>query len=224
MSIRHWPSAERPREKLIHKGAHTLSDAELLAIFLRTGTPGKSAVDLARELLNEFGGLRPLLKANLKRFCQAKGLGNAKFAQLQCVMEMARRHLASELEESIEANSADKVKEYVKSQLRHSEREVFAMLSLDSQYRLIHFDKVFYGTIDSAEVHPREIIKLALAHNAKAIIFAHNHPSGVAEPSAADIHITQHMQSALAMVDIKVLDHLIVGNKDVLSMAERGLM
>jgi len=224
MAIRDWPAEERPREKLLSRGPHTLSDAELLAIFLRTGCSGKSAVDLARDLLLNFGGLRPLLEAEQSEFCKAHGLGTAKFSQLQAVLEMSRRHLASELSGRTVMNSAKTVKRYLSSQLRHRQSEVFAMLLLDTQHQLLHFEEVFQGTIDGAAVYPREVIKLALSHNAAAVIFAHNHPSGIAEPSEADKAITRRLRDALDMVDIRTLDHMIVGNNEVTSFAERGLL
>ncbi len=224
MSIRHWPQNERPREKLIQSGAQSLTDAELLAIFLRTGIKGQSAVDLARQLILEFGSLAALMGASREQFCQAKGLGDAKFAQLQSVMEMAKRYFASELQKPISASSSQTVKAYVASQMRGLSREAFAVLCLDSQFQLIHFETLFWGTINSTEVHPREVVKLALQHNANALILTHNHPSGVTTPSAADIQITQQLQQALSLVDIQILDHLIVGGHEVSSMAELGLM
>ena len=224
MSIKQWPSAERPREKLLQRGASSLSDAELLAIFLRTGCAGKSAVDLARELLVRFGGLRQLLEADQRSFCAARGLGEAKYAQLQAVLEMGRRHLASTVERQLQFRSPQAVKKYLMSELRHNQREVFGVLLLDSQHRLIRYELMFQGTINCANVYPRELVKVALAHNAAAVILAHNHPSGVAEPSQADAQITQTIKSALLLVDIQVLDHMVVGDSDVVSMAERGLL
>ena len=224
MAITDWPASERPRERLLELGPGALSDAELLAIFLRTGISGKSAVDLARELLERFGGLRPLLESERSAFCSAQGLGDAKYAQLQAVLEMARRHLASAMERGLAFTSPDAVKSYLQAELRHRPREVFAVLLLNSQHQLLAFEELFQGTIDAASVWPREVVKLALAHNAAAVILAHNHPSGVAEPSQADRHITQRLQQALALVDIRVLDHLVVGEGQVLSFAERGLL
>lgn len=224
MAITDWPEAERPREKLLAKGAAALSDAELLAIFLRTGTPGMTAVDLARHLLNEFGGLRPLLNTDLKQFSSAKGLGPAKFAQLQAVLEMSRRHLSEQLQRSDALTSPRLTRDYLRACLRDEGREVFACLLLDSQHRVIQFEPLFYGTIDAASVYPREVVKLALKHNAAAMILAHNHPSGVAEPSQADQHITQRLISALSTVDIRVLDHIVVGDGETVSFAEKGLI
>lgn len=224
MSIAKWPMAERPREKLLSLGPAALSDAELLAIFLRTGCVGKSAVDLARELLQEFGGLRPLLEASQNEFCRGPGLGNAKYAQLQAVLEMARRHLSASLQTGNALTSPGLVRQYLSARLRHHQREVFAVLFLDNQHRLITYAELFHGTIDSASVYPREVVKEALARNAAAIILAHNHPSGVAEPSQADRRITERIQAALELVDIRVLDHMVVGDSEVVSFAERGFL
>lgn len=224
MSIAKWPMAERPREKLLSLGPAALSDAELLAIFLRTGCVGKSAVDLARELLQEFGGLRPLLEASQTEFCRGPGLGNAKYAQLQAVLEMARRHLSASLQTGNALTSPDLVRQYLSARLRHHQREVFAVLFLDNQHRLITYAELFHDTIDSASVYPREVVKEALARNAAAIILAHNHPSGVAEPSQADRRITERIQAALELVDIRVLDHMVVGDSEVVSFAERGFL
>jgi DNA repair protein RadC len=222
MSIHDWPVSERPREKLLIKGPHSLSDAELLAIFLRTGCKGKTAIDLARDLLIEFGGLRQILESTREAFCKTQGLGDAKYTQLQAVMEMARRHLSEYLTKEDNLNSPDQVREYLIRQLRHQSREIFAALFLDSQHRLLMYDQMFYGTIDSASVHPREVVKKALDYNAAALIFAHNHPSGVAEPSAADKHITTVLQKALRLVDIEVLDHFVIGDGEIISFAQRG--
>lgn len=222
MGICHWPAEERPREKLLARGAVSLSDAELLAIFLRTGVKGKSAVDLARELLQEFGGLRPLLTADESRFCEPLGLGSAKYAQLQAVLEMARRHLAEELQQADALTSPDLTRRYLLAQLRDRDHEVFACLFLDNQHRVLKYQELFSGTIDGAAVYPREVLKQALAHGAAAVILAHNHPSGVAEPSQADRAITERLKQALALVDIRVLDHLVIGDGYAVSFAERG--
>ncbi len=224
MAITDWPAAERPREKLLTRGSHALSDAELLAIFLRTGCNGRSAVDLARDLLTDFGGLRPLLEAEQADFCKGKGLGMAKYTQLQAVMEMSRRHLASTLNDKPCMNSSRTVKAFVSAQLRHRHSEVFAMLLLDSQHHLLHFIELFQGTIDGAAVYPRDVVKLALSHNAAAVILTHNHPSGIAEPSDSDMAITHRLRDALSIVDIRTLDHLVVGDQEVVSFAERGLI
>lgn len=224
MSIADWPAAERPREKLLSLGPRALSDAELLAIFLRVGCVGKSAVDLARELLQEYGGLRPLLEASQSEFCKGLGLGNAKYAQLQAVLEMGRRHLSAAMKTGDLLTSPDLVRSYLSAQLRHQPREVFAVLFLDNQNRLITYEELFFGTIDGASVYPREVVRRALAHNSAAVILAHNHPSGVAEPSQADCRITQRLQAALDLIDVRVIDHMVVGDGEVISFAERGLL
>lgn len=224
MSIKDWPADERPREKLLNMGATSLSDAELLAIFLRTGIAGSSAVDLARQLLNEFGGLRQLLDADQKLFCASKGLGSAKYAQLQAVIEMARRHFAQTIERQDALKNSSDTKNYLIQQLRDQPREVFGVLLLDTRHRVIRYDHLFFGGLSSSSVHPREVVKHALKHNAAAIIFAHNHPSGVAEPSQADIHLTQQLSAALKTVDVRTLDHIIVGDSYCESLAEHGLI
>ncbi len=222
MAITDWPAEERPREKLLGRGAQALSDAELLAIFLRTGVPGKTAVDLARDLLTRFGSLRALLEADCKTFCEAPGLGSAKFAQLQATTEMARRHLAETLKRGEALTGAGDTCRYLSARLRDYPYEVFACLFLDTRHRVIEFEELFRGTIDGASVHPREVVRRALAHNAAAVILAHNHPSGIAEPSRADRHITGRLTDALALVDVRVLDHLVVGDGEAVSFAERG--
>lgn len=222
MSIRHWPESERPRERLLTQGAQPLSDAELLAIFLRTGLPGKSAVDLARELLQEFGSLRSLLTADQASFCHIKGLGPAKFALLQAVLEMGRRHLWQTLQQRDSITDPGFAKQYVQARLRDYPHEVFACLYLDNRHRCLQFEELFRGTIHGATVHPREVVKQALRHNAAAVILAHNHPSGVANPSQADRDLTSRLTTALALVDVRVLDHLVVGDGECVSFAERG--
>jgi DNA repair protein RadC len=224
MSIRNWPAAERPRERLLELGAGSLSDAELLAIFLRTGVAGKSAVDLARHLLNEFGSLRVLLDADLQTFSSHLGLGPAKFTQLQAVMEMSRRHMAENLRRDSALESPDQVRHYLKAQLRDEPHEVFACLFLDNKHRVVNFEVLFRGSINQAYVHPRQVVKRAIANNAASLILCHNHPSGVSEPSQADIELTRRLKDALWLVDVKVLDHLIIGDGEPLSMAERGLI
>jgi len=224
MAIRDWPASERPREKLLARGAQSLSDAELLAIFLRTGVTGKSAVDLARELLQAFDGLRPLLAASQTAFCAAPGLGNAKYAQLQAVLEMGRRHLYEELNRGETLTSPASSREYLQARLCHYPYEVFACLFLDNRHRLIACEELFRGTVNGASVHPREVVRRALDHNAAAVILAHNHPSGVAEPSQADIQLTSRLRDALGLVDVRVLDHLVVAPGDWASLAERGLL
>lgn len=224
MGIKNWPADERPREKLLEKGAAFLSDAELLAIFINTGIKGKSAVDLARELLQSFGGLRPLLSASRTEFCAHLGLGPAKFALMQAMLEMSHRYLEAELKRGEGLTSPEAAGRYLKLQLRDLPHEVFALLLLDSQHRVLHFEVLFRGTLDSASVYPREVVKLVLAHNAAAVIMAHNHPSGIAEPSRADELITRRLKEALACVDVRVLDHLIIGDGEPVSFATRGLL
>jgi DNA repair protein RadC len=221
-SIRSWPAAERPRERLLARGAAALSDAELVAIFLRTGVPGKSAVDLARELLARFGGLRGLLEAPAADICGYRGLGPAKYAQLQACLEMARRHLSERLAREDVLSNPDATRRYLQARLRDLPHEVFACLYLDNQHRVMDFEELFRGTLDGASVYPREVVKAALRRNAAALIFAHNHPSGIAEPSTADRSLTQRLREALSLVDIRVLDHLVVGDGETVSLAERG--
>ena len=222
MAITDWPASERPRERLLEIGPQALSDAELLAIFLRTGVTGQSAVDLARSLLEGFGNLRALLQADQTSFCSHRGLGSAKFAQLQAVVEMTRRHLAADLQRGDKLSSPAGTRQYLHGRLRDRPHEVFACLYLDNQHRVITFDELFRGTIDGASVYPREVVKAALKHNAAAVIFAHNHPSGVAEPSQTDRDLTTRLIKALQLVDIRVLDHCVVGDAEVVSFAERG--
>lgn len=220
--IRSWPVSERPRERLLAQGAEALSDAELVAIFLRTGLPGKSAVDLARELLVRFGGLRALLEAPPAEFCRSPGLGLAKYAQMQAGLEMARRHLAEQIARGDVLSDPGATRRFLQLRLRHQPHEIFACLYLDNQHRVLDFEELFRGTLDGASVYPREVVKAALRHNAAALIFAHNHPSGIAEPSTADRSLTRRLREALSLVDIRVLDHLVVGDGEVVSLAERG--
>lgn len=224
MSITDWPEDERPREKLLSQGANALTHAELLAIFLRTGVPGKSAVDLARDLLAEFGGLVGLLSASEVDFCRAKGLGQAKYAQLQAVLEMSRRYMQEEIVGRDVLTSPEATRNYLKARLRGYPHEVFACLFLDNRHRVIVYRELFRGTIDGASVHPREVVREAMRANAAAVIFAHNHPSGVAEPSQSDLRITKRLREALDLVEVRVLDHIIVGEGGGTSFAERGLL
>jgi DNA repair protein RadC len=224
MAIKDWPADDRPREKLLRRGPSALTDAELLAIFLRTGTPGKSAVDLARDLLDHFGSLKALLSADQQQFCQGHGLGEAKYTQLQAVMEMAKRHFKEALQRGDALSSPDITRAYLSAQLRGYSYEVFACLFLDNQNRVIQLTELFRGTIDAASVYPREVAKLALHHNAAAVIFAHNHPSGIAEPSPSDKLITEKLKQGLALFDIRVLDHFIIGDGEPYSFAEHGLI
>ncbi len=224
MAITDWPEGERPREKLLTRGAASLSDAELLAIFLRTGVTGKSAVDLARELLNKYGNLTQLFAASEADFCEVHGLGQAKYVQLQAVLEMSRRALKEELQRGDALNSPRAVRDYLQLLLGARQQEVFLVLFLDTQHRVIASEELFHGTLSQTSVYPREVVKRALAHNAAAVIFAHNHPSGVAEPSQSDQLLTDALKQALNLVDVRVLDHFIVGTGKILSFAERGLM
>ena len=224
MAITDWPAEERPREKLLQRGAAALSDAELLAIFLRTGVPGRTAVDLARDLLHRFGGLRALLEADRGTFCAGPGLGDAKFVLLQAMLEMSRRHLAAGLQRGTALSCPADTRRYLSACLRHRANEVFGCLFLDNRHRVIAFEELFQGTINGASVHAREVVRRTLHHNAAALIVAHNHPSGVAEPSQADIHLTQRLADALRLVDVRLLDHFVVGDGEVVSLAERGLL
>jgi DNA repair protein RadC len=224
VSIKDWPADERPREKLLQRGANALTDAELLAIFLRVGVSGKSAVDLARDLLAEFGSLQALLNAEQDRFCQSLGLGPAKYVQLQAVLEMARRHFQEIMQRGNALTSPDITRAYFSAQLRGLSYEVFGCLFLDNQHRVIVWEELFRGTIDGASVYPREVAKRALFHHAAAVIFAHNHPSGINEPSQADKQITDKLKQALGLFDIRVLDHFIVGDGTPFSFSEHGLI
>lgn len=224
MPISDWPEQERPREKLLSKGAASLSDAELLAIFLRTGLQGKTAIDLSRDLLTEFDGLRGMIEADSRSFCQIRGLGLAKYSQIQAAIELGKRYLQENLGKKDVLSSPNDTKNFLIAQLRAYPHEVFACLFLDNRHQIISFDEMFKGTIDGASVYPREVVKQALARNAAAVIFAHNHPSGIAEPSLADKNITRRLQDALKLVDIRVLDHFIIGDNTAVSFAELGLL
>lgn len=224
MSITDWPAGERPREKLMQRGASSLSDAELLAIFLRTGVVGKSAVDLARELLVRFGSLTQLFAATEKDFCATHGMGPAKYVQLQAVLEMSRRALREEIHNGDVLNSPAAVRDYLQLSLRGRGQEVFLVIFLDAQHRVIAAEELFQGTLTQTSVYPREVVKRALFHNAAAVIFAHNHPSGVAEPSQSDQLLTDALKQALQLVDVRVLDHFIVAGAGCLSFAEQGML
>jgi len=224
MRITDLQEDERPREKLLRRGPGALSDPELLAIFLRTGIAGKSAIDLARDLLAEFGGLVGLFSASERAFCEARGLGKAKYAQLQAVLEMSQRYLNEQIMGRDVLTSPEATRQYLKARLRNLPHEVFACLFLDNRHRVIDYKVLFRGTIDGASVHPREVVREAMRYNAAAVIFAHNHPSGVAEPSQSDLRITQRLKDALALLDVRVLDHIIVGEGEGTSFAERGLL
>lgn len=224
MPISDWPEQERPREKLLSKGPAALSDAELLAIFLRTGLQGKTAIDLSRDLMTNHDGLRGLVETDSKTFCKTKGLGLAKYCQIQAAIELGKRYLHENLLKKDVLSSPNDTKKYLLAQLRAYPYEVFGCLYLDNRHQIISFDKMFNGTIDGASVYPREVVKQALTRNAAAVIFAHNHPSGVAEPSLSDKKITRRLQDALALVDIRVLDHFIIGENTAVSFAEQGLI
>jgi DNA repair protein RadC len=224
MAITDWPALERPREKLLQLGPASLSDAELLAIFLRTGVRGKSAVDLARELLVRCGSLGALFAAGRAELLDLPGLGDAKYSQLQAVLEMARRALAETLRAGDALGSPAAVRDFLRLTLGRREQEVFLAVLLDAQNRVLACEELFRGTLTQTSVYPREVVRCALKHNAAAVIFAHNHPSGVAEPSHADQVLTQSLKQALALVDIKALDHFIVAGSSALSFAERGLI
>ena len=225
MAITDWPEDERPRERLLAQGAAALSDAELLAIFLRVGVRGKSAVDLARQLIGHCGSLNRLFAATQAEFSAIPGMGPAKYAQLQAVLEMARRALAEELRQPGALSTPNAVRDYLRLRLAGLPHEVFFALWLDAQNRLIAAEELFRGSIAQTSVYPREVVKRALACNAAAVVFAHNHPSGAAEPSDADRALTRELKQALALVEVKLLDHFIVaGAQTPLSFAERGLL
>ncbi|MFB9213609.1 RadC family protein [Vibrio sinaloensis] len=216
------PSESMPREKLISHGPQALTDAELLAIFLRTGTRGMNVLELSDFLLKEFGSLRRLFGASQVNFCQYKGLGVAKYVQLQAVLELTQRYLSETLQRGDALTSPQQTKLYLSGVLRDKQREEFYVLYLDNQHRVISGESLFQGTIDAASVYPREVVKRSLEHNAAAVILAHNHPSGVAEPSQSDRRITRRISDALALVDIRILDHFVVGDGEIVSFAERG--
>ena len=224
MTIIQWPKEERPREKLLSNGATHLSSAELLAIVLHTGCRGKSALQLARELLIQFGGLGALLAAETQTLCQSPGLGSAKAARLQAVQELAQRLVLEEMQSGELLSSSAATRRYLLSKYRHTDYEVFSLIFLNNQHHVVKFEEMFRGTIDGAAVYPREVVKRCLDLNAAAVIFAHNHPSGIAEPSPADRAITGRLKQALSTIDVRVLDHFIVGANEVVSMAERQLL
>ena len=224
MGINDWPEGERPREKLIQRGAAALSDAELLAIFLRTGVSGKSAVDLARDLLTRFKSLTQMFAASQTDFCSIHGMGQAKYVQMQAVLEMSRRALREEMSVGDALNSPRAVRDYLQLLLRGRAQEVFMVVFLDAQHRVISSEEMFQGILTQTSVYPREVVKRALFHNAAAVILAHNHPSGVAEPSQSDRLLTDALKQALALVDVRVLDHFIIAGSGCLSFAERGMI
>ena len=220
--LKDWPEFEKPREKLLQLGPQSLSDAELLAIFLRTGVKGCHVVDLARNLLKNFGSISKIYQANLDEFCQHHGLGAAKYVQLQACLEMSKRYLAEEMHTGQSLTSSISTQNFLKAELRHESREVFAVLFLNTQHQVIKFERLFHGTINAAAVYPRVVVEAALKYQAGAVILAHNHPSGIAEPSIADNQITTRLEQALALIDIRVLDHIIVAGRYCYSYAEHG--
>ena len=224
MAIRHWPHRERPRERLIERGAHVLSDAELLAVLLGSGVRGESAVEHARKLIGAFGSLRELLNAERPLLTARRGIGPARYAVLKAAVELARRHFREALRAGPALAAPEATRSFLLAQLRDRPYEVFCCLYLDNRHRLIVFEELFRGTIDRAGVHPREVLRQTLAHNAAAVIFAHNHPSGVLEPSQADELITRRLKEALALVDVRVLDHFIIGDGTCFSFSEHGLI
>ncbi len=224
MLLKDIPAAARPREKLLTLGPQALADAELIALLLRTGLPGTSVLQLAQQLLDAFGGLHGLLQASAADLKRIKGLGPAKRAEISAVMELARRSLAQRLAQRTVLSSPQQVKDYLRLQLAHEDHEVFAVMFLDVQNQLLQFEKMFRGTLSQTSVYPREIVKRALAVQASAVILAHNHPSGVAEPSRADEFLTQTLKQALQLIDVRVIDHLVVGGDQAISFAERGLL
>jgi DNA repair protein RadC len=224
MKLEDLPAALRPREKLLTHGAAALADAELLALLLRTGLPGRGVLQLAEQVLDAFGGLPGLLQAKAEDLARIKGLGPAKRAEVGAVLELARRSLGQQLRQGPVFDSPERVKDYLRLAIGALGHEVFAVLFLDTQHRLIEYRELFRGTLTQTSVYPREVVKHALAAQAAAVVLAHNHPSGLAEPSRADEFLTQTLKSALALIDVRVLDHLVVGADRVVSFAERGLL
>lgn len=222
--IKDWPELERPREKLLRRGPHALSDAELVALFVRSGTRGRTAVDVARGAIIASGGLRGLLDLGREDLCRLPGFGPARYVELQACLELGRRHLATRLDRGEPLSTPDETSRFLMAKLRHLPFEVFSCLFLDNRHRVIEFEELFRGTIDGARVHAREVVRRSLDLNAAAVIFAHNHPSGVAEPSHSDRLLTDQLVDALSLVEVRVLDHLIVGDGECVSFAERGLM
>jgi DNA repair protein RadC len=220
--LKDWPAQEKPREKLLQQGAQSLSDAELLAIFLRTGVKGCDVVNLSRQLLQSFGSISAIYRANHDDFCQRHGLGTAKYVQLQACLEMSKRHLREQIQQGDTLTSSQSTRDYLINELRHETREIFAVLFLNNQHQVIQFERLFFGTIDAAAVYPRIVVEQAIKYNAAAVILTHNHPSGVAEASIADLQITHRLTQALNLLDIRVLDHIIVAGHQCFSFAEHG--
>ena len=224
MSIKDWPISERPRDKLLSKGSTALSDAELLALLIGSGGRGQSAVSLARNLLKKFEGLRSVCDASRNNLCLQQGIGITTYSRIQATLELGRRYLLETISRGDAFENPSMTRRFLAAKLRHHAHEVFGVLFLDNAHRVIAFEELFHGTINGANVYPRLVLQRALSHNAAAVIFAHNHPSGVAEPSKADQQITDTLSSVLSMVDIRVLDHFIIGDAESVSFAERGLL
>ena len=224
MAIKEWPGSERPREKLLVRGPQSLSDGELLSIFIGSGVPGASAVEIGRALLKEYGGLRSILNADESSLCTMPGIGQSRYATLQAAVELGKRYCAEKAFRDGPLSSPASVAEFLMSKLRDREREIFAVVYLDNRNCVLHYDELFMGTINGASVHPREVVKSVLRHNAAAIVISHNHPSGVAEPSQSDTAITRKLKEALELVDVKLLDHLVIGDGEYVSLNERGLI
>ena len=222
MNIREWPAEERPREKLLQRGAVVLTDAELLTVLLGSGVAGRNVLDLARGLLVRFGGLRQFLEAEREAVLREPGIGMVKYAQLQALLEIGRRYLDENIKRAAALDGPAAVRRYLKAMLRHEVSEVFGCLFLDSKHRPLAFEILFRGTIDRASVYPREVVRRALLHNAAALILCHNHPSGSSEPSQDDVHLTLSLKRGLALIDVRVLDHIIIGDGEPLSMVEHG--
>lgn len=223
MAIKQWPADERPQEKLLANGAGALSDAELLALFIRCGTRGKTAIDIGRELLHEFGGLRQILTAERSRLCAFNGLGPARYAVLQATLELGQRYLDQTLRKQGPLSSPRQAADFLTHRLRDLKREVFAILYLDTRHQVIDYEELFSGTLNGATVHPREVVRSVIEHNASAVILAHNHPSGIAEPSQSDSTLTRRLREALELIDVRLLDHLVIGDGEFVSMSDRGL-
>ncbi len=224
MAIKKWPVTERPQEKLLTHGAKSLSDAELLALFIRSGTRGRTAIDIGRELLIEFGSLRQILTADHNRICDFRGCGPAKYALLQASLEIGRRFLDQTLRKQGPLNSSHQAADFLTYQLRDLKREVFAIIYLDTRHQVIDYEELFSGTLNGAAVHPREVVRSVLEYNASAVILAHNHPSGIAEPSQSDTTLTRRLRKSLALIDVRLLDHLVIGDGEYVSMSDRGLL
>ena len=220
--LKNWSNQEQPREKLIRHGAKSLSDAELLAILLRTGVKGCNVVELARRLLDQFGSITAIYRAGHEEFCQNKGLGSAKYVQLQACLEMSKRYLAEQMEKGSILTSPQDTRNYLIAELRNETREIFAVLFLDNQHKVLQFERLFFGTLDAAAVYPRVVVEHAIKHHAAAVILTHNHPSGLAQASLADKQITSRLEQALSLIDVRVLDHIIVAGHRSYSFAEHG--